>query len=67
MTREQYEIALATEGVTALQIAYHTAQRIAWDMRYRADRRAVAREFLPRLTAELRERIEADKPAGGVV
>jgi hypothetical protein len=65
-TFDYYQTALDS-NTDILRRAYEHAQARAFDMRYKAETREAAREYLPQLTAELRRRIETEKPAGGVI
>ena len=58
ITESDYYLTALESNTEILKRAYERAQSRAWDMRYEADTRAAAREYLPRLTAALRSRLE---------
>ena len=58
-TRDDYEAALASDDYDTVVNAYYRAKRRAFDMRFRGDTRALAREYLPKLTERAREVSEA--------
>ena len=67
MTRQDYQKALDSGELEALQRAYNYASRRVCDRRFRREARDTANEFLPRLTAALRSGIERERPCGGVI
>jgi hypothetical protein len=67
MTRAEYQAALEGSDLEALKAANSYAMARCWDMRFKWATRELAREFQAPIAMRLRDEIQRQRPAGGVI